>query len=217
MIFAEFTRAEEAGAVVALSDAERAVHHPPAFVPDESVSAFCDFAAGGDENVLAVRRGNRVRIIAAWRERNTTVARDQFAALFEREGLLPGQIAGDNGGLGLAVIDALAEIGWPISRFNFGAPAYDGGKFSSRGGEIYNEFSADLRRGKWIVEDATDPQADELLTQLSSRRGRRDGKGRLALEEKATMKARGLTSPDRADAVIGACCNNPAAFRVLLI
>ncbi len=217
MIFAEFTRSEEAGAVVQLSDAERAIFAPPEFVPDDSVSAFCDFAAGGDENVVAVRRGNRVRVIAAWRERNTMAARDTFAGIFEREGLLPGQIAGDNGGLGTAMIDALAEVGWPISRFNFGAQAYDDSQFANRSAEIWNEFSADVRRGKWIIEDATDSTADDLLAQLSGRKSRRDSKGRLALESKEDMKGRGLTSPDRADAVIGACCNNPAAFRVMLI
>ena len=146
MIFAEFTRADEAGAVIQLADVERAIFRPVEFVPDDSVSAFCDFAAGGDENVLAVRRGNRASVVAAWRERNTTVARDQFATLFEREGLSPGQIAGDNGGLGLAVIDALAEIGWPISRFNFGAPAYDPSKFSNRSAEMWNEFRCPARK-----------------------------------------------------------------------
>ena len=74
-----------------------------------------------------------------------------------------------------------------------------------------------MRRGKWIIEDATDPTTDELLSQLSGRKSRRDSKGRLALETKEAMKSRGLTSPDRADAVIGACCNNPSAFRVLTI
>ena len=217
MIFAEFTRSEEAGAVVQLSDAERAIFAPPEFVPDDSVTCFVDFAAGGDENVVAVRRGNRVRVVAAWHERNTMVARDQFAAVFEREGLLPGQIAGDEGGLGTAMIDALAEVGWPISRFNFGSAAYDGSKFANRSAEIWNEFSADVRRGRWIIEDATDSTGDELLAQLSGRRGERDSKGRFALETKEKMRSRGLTSPDRADAVIGATCHNPSAFRVMLI
>ena len=45
MIFAEFTRAEEAGAVVQLADVERAIIKPPAADPaDTAVSAFCDFA-----------------------------------------------------------------------------------------------------------------------------------------------------------------------------
>ncbi len=202
MIDAEFTRAEEAGAVIQLADAERAIHAPPAFVPDASVRAFCDFAAGGDENVLAVRRGNRVRVVAAWRERNTTVARDTFIMQFEREGLRPEQISGDNGGLGIPVIDALHEKGWPISRFNFGANAYQDDKFSNRGAEMWNEFGSDLRRGRWIVEDGVEPEGDTLVSQLSGRKGRRDSKGRLALEEKEKM----VQSPDRAEAVIGACC-----------
>ena len=44
----------------------------------------------------------------------------------------------------------------------------------------------------------------ELLKQLSSRRLQYDSKARIQLEPKETMRARGLSSPDRADAVIGA-------------
>jgi hypothetical protein len=39
---------------------------PPAFLPGLR-SAFCDFAAGGDENVLAIKDGNRVFLAACWR------------------------------------------------------------------------------------------------------------------------------------------------------
>jgi hypothetical protein len=47
--------------------------------------------------------------------------------------------------------------------------------------------------------------ADEkLVAQLTSRRKLYDSKGREKLESKAEMRARGLESPDRADAVIGA-------------
>lgn len=217
MIFAEFTRQSEAGAVVALSDAERAVQTPPPFVRgDGAKRGFCDFAAGGDENVFAIREGNCARVVAAWRERDTMAACDAFCLLFEREGFdklrAPEELGGDVGGLGVAMLDALKERGWDLSRFNFGAPAYDANRFSSRGSEIWNEFGADLRRGEWILEDATERGADTLLAQLSGRKGRRDTKGRLALEDKDAMKARGLDSPDRADAIIAACCTNPAPF-----
>jgi hypothetical protein len=44
----------------------------------------------------------------------------------------------------------------------------------------------------------------ELLKQLSSRRLQYDSKARIQLESKESMRGRGLSSPDRADAVIGA-------------
>jgi hypothetical protein len=42
------------------------------------------------------------------------------------------------------------------------------------------------------------------MKQLSGRKMRYDAKARIALEPKEVMKARGLSSPDRADAIIGA-------------
>ena len=48
------------------------------------------------------------------------------------------------------------------------------------------------------------PFDGELLKQLSSRRLQYDSKARIQLEPKDKMRARGLSSPDRADAVIGA-------------
>jgi hypothetical protein len=44
---------------------------------------------------------------------------------------------------------------------------------------------------------------EKLIAQLSSRRKLYDSKGRERLESKADMRARGLESPDRADALIG--------------
>src|SRR3569833_246316 len=60
MIFAEFMSFGEDGAVIPLTFVERLIASPPPFAASADVHAFCDFAAGGDENVLAVRRGNRV-------------------------------------------------------------------------------------------------------------------------------------------------------------
>jgi len=44
----------------------------------------------------------------------------------------------------------------------------------------------------------------ELLEQLSTRWLQYDSKARIQLESKESMRVRGLSSPDRADAVIGA-------------
>jgi hypothetical protein len=45
---------------------------------------------------------------------------------------------------------------------------------------------------------------EKLVAQLTSRRKLYDSKGREKLESKAEMRARGLQSPDKADALIGA-------------
>jgi hypothetical protein len=48
------------------------------------------------------------------------------------------------------------------------------------------------------------PNEEKLVAQLTSRQKLYNSKGRERLESKADMRARGLESPDRADAVIGA-------------
>jgi hypothetical protein len=50
------------------------------------------------------------------------------------------------------------------------------------------------------------------LKQLSGRRLQYDGKARIQLEPKEMMRARGLSSPDRADAVIGAAVMSLPGF-----
>jgi hypothetical protein len=48
------------------------------------------------------------------------------------------------------------------------------------------------------------PNDEKLIAQLTSRRKLYDSKGREKLESKADLRARGVESPDRADALIGA-------------
>src|SRR6516165_12647535 len=48
------------------------------------------------------------------------------------------------------------------------------------------------------------PNDEKLVAQLTSRRKLYDSKGRERLESKADLRARGVESPDRADALIGA-------------
>jgi hypothetical protein len=48
------------------------------------------------------------------------------------------------------------------------------------------------------------PNDEKLIAQLTSRRKLYDSRGRERLESKADLKSRGVESPDRADALIGA-------------
>lgn len=199
MIFGEFMTAGEDGAVIPLSFVERCLAHPPEFHDDGTVSAFCDFAAGGDENVLAVRRGNRVRLVAAWREPDTMRGVGEFIRLFQEQGLSAAQIAADAGGLGGPMLDRLAENGWPVRRVNNGSPPDKPAAYANRGAEIWFEGRTQIEHARVIL-----PNDPELIAQLTARRGWPDSKGRLQLESKADLRARGLPSPDRADAILGA-------------
>jgi len=198
MIFAEFMTGDADGCVIPLQFVERLLAKPPTFADDGSASAFCDFAAGGDENVFAVRRGNRVEIVAAWREQDTMKAVGKFIQLFREQKLTPDQISADEGGLGIVICDRLAENGWHVNRVNNGSAAAKPEAYANTGAEIWFEARVKIEKAEIIL-----PNDPELIAQMTSRRGWPDSKGRLQLESKADMRSRGLPSPDRADAVLG--------------
>ncbi len=176
---------------------ERLLADPPE-ARGGDLSAFCDFAAGGDENVLAVRRGNKVDLVACWREKDTMRAVGQFIRHFREQKLEPHRIAGDESGLGGPVCDRLREVGWPIKRVNNGSPAKDPEHYANLAAEMWFAARTKVERREIIL-----PNDRELIAQLTSRRGWPDSKGRLVLEPKSDLRSRNLPSPDRADAVLG--------------
>ena len=205
MIYARFQSDGEDGSLVSLRNVERCLSDPP---PEEegTVQAFADFAAGGDENVLAIRRGNRVELAAAWRERDTMAAVGRFARLLEEQGLAPGEIYGDGSGLGKPICDRLREIGWRINPVNNGAQPRDARYYSNLGAEIWAKGARQIERNEIIL-----PQDDALISQLTTRRASLNSRGQVQLETKEQLKRRGCPSPDRADAVLGALFNHRTA------
>ena len=200
-VFAEFM-GSEAGSVIMLEWLPRCSAASLAFM-DGRRNYYCDFAAGGDENVLAECQGNRLRIVAAWREKDTMRACGEFIRLFQRLGLTPDQaadmITGDNGGLGHVMIDRLHELRWHIQRDDGGASADATETYVNRSAETWFEGARKIEAGEIILPD------DEMLqAQLVSRLSKPRSDGRLQLESKQEMAKRGIGSPDRADAILGA-------------
>ena len=99
----------------------------PDYEPDRHVAL--DFAAGGDENVIVIRRGNIIEIIKSWRERDTMLmARQMIEELDKLKALYsirPNEVSGDADGLGLPVIQRMAELGWKINEFHGNSTAKD--------------------------------------------------------------------------------------------
>lgn len=178
----------------------RALESPPMRQRAGGVSAFCDFAAGGDENVLAHREGNVVRLADCWRDTDTVKAVLRFNMKFRQLGLVATEIFGDEGGLGKPMIDQLRELGQDINRVNNNDRAYDQ-VYENRASEIWHETAAAMRRGEIVLDGEG---IEELKEQLTSRRSVVTNQGTLAVESKDKMKKRGLKSPDRADAFCGA-------------
>ena len=198
MIHAEFPGTETENVVIPLSDLEKCLATPPTVEAGET-HAFCDFAAGGDENVLAIRRGNRIEIVKAWRERDTMAAVGEFVRLFRQAGLQPKQISADASGLGLPMCDRFREVGWDLHRIRNEKQATKPEAYMNLGAEIWFEGARKIQ-----TQDIALPQDRLLHQQLVARRYSVNSRGQLQLEPKEHLQARGLPSPDRADAALGA-------------
>lgn len=197
-IFAEFADPANSGHITTLTKVQACLSNPPARKTGDR-HCWVDFAAGGDENVIALREGNQVKLIRCWRETNTMVAVGEFISEFRKLGLTPQEITGDDGGLGKPVIDRLTELGWPINRFNSNEAPAEKQAYFNRSAEIWDEGARKIERRSIIIPDDA-----VLLEQLTSRMWLKFSEGKLQLESKRDMKKRGLSSPDRADCVLGA-------------
>lgn len=199
-IFGEFMAEDESSPMAVNYEKLMAtLESPPgALISRHDYSAFCDFAAGGDENVLAIRSGNKLLELVAWRERDTTASVGRFIIEFRKHHLRAGQIWGDAGGMGTPMCDMLADAGWSINRFDFGGKAGNSQIYYNKGCEIWMRLSRMVEKGEIVL--INDPT---LIGQLTTRRIFYDLKGRVRLESKDDLRARGIKSPDRADAVAG--------------
>jgi hypothetical protein len=155
-----------------------------------------DFAAGGDCNVLAIRDGNKVLPFLAWRDRDTMAAVGRFIVEFKKAGLEANNIFADASGLGMPMCDALAEAGWEVNRVNFGSTAYDADAYTNRSSEMWYGMAKKIDGAEIIL-----PEDDDLTAQLTCRKSLVNSKGKLGVESKDSMRARGLASPDKADAL----------------
>jgi len=202
MVMAEFMESV-ADAVVELKDVEDLMANPP--IPKMAgaagTKAFCDFAWGGsgDENVLALRHGNVITLEETFRADNLHAICGRFVAAFTRLGLKAWQIDGDEGGGGKLICDQLQAMGWRINRVNNGAAPRYSEHYANLAAEMWFEGAKQIARREIIL-----PDDDELRAQILDRKRVPNARGKLAVESKTDMKKRGVSSPDRADAVFGA-------------
>lgn len=149
---------------------------------------------GGDETVIAVRVGRDART-HAWiplRGLDSMQVAARVVEVVRR--LRPDAVVVDGGGVGAGVIDRLREIGHPVIEANFGGRADDPRVYADKGAEMWG------RLRDWLAGGAL--PADPLLRdQLVGREYGYSPTLQIRLERKQDMKARGLASPDRADAL----------------
>lgn len=199
MHLAEFTE-ETDRLVLSTGQLAKALEAQPAPDTNGETVAFCDFAAGRDENALAIRRGNVVKLRDSWKETDTMQAVRQFVKLFESECLKAGQIWGDADGMGTVFCDALAEQGWRINRFHGGQAPSEKAEYANLISEVWHVGAREIERGR-IHLGTLSPTTFE---QLTCRNSEWSETGKLRLKSKEKMRAEGIRSPDQGDAIMGA-------------
>lgn len=147
---------------------------------------------GADATVILARQGRDVISIKRYRGDDTmTVVGHIIDAIEEFK---PALVVIDEGGLGGGIVDRLREQRYKIRGVNFGNRS----KNPLAYGNLRAQIWSDMR--EWL-KTASIPSEKMLKTDLISPKMKPDSKGTIFLESKRDMKARGLASPDAADAL----------------
>jgi len=147
---------------------------------------------GADATVIAVRQGRDiVKIIRHRGDDTMTVVGYVIDAIEEYK---PTLVVIDEGGLGAGIVDRLKEQRYKIKGVNFGNKSKNPVMY----GNMRAQMWGDMR--EWL-KTASIPNDRFLKTDLISPMMKPDSRGTIFLESKKDMKARGLASPDAADAI----------------
>lgn len=155
--------------------------------------------SGSDETVGLQVRGGRVRTAFAgvgW-DLMATAERVTEAACADLLADPSALAIVDATGLGAGVVDRARQLGAPVVAFVAAARARQPERYANQRAESYVRLADALRDGLLDL-DAGD---GVLLAQLREVRWRTDPRGRVLIESKDALRARGVSSPDRVDAL----------------
>lgn len=163
--------------------------------------AGLDFAAGGDRNAMCVRNGNAVEKngLLGWRERDTASATGRFLIELGKRSLTPKQCWGDADGLGVAIINDMAAARFNINKF-YGGRRSPHPLYKNLISYCWHEVAKKIRNLEIVFPREKEKLTELLIAQLSTRRTKVTNDGKFWLESKDDMRARGVESPDIADA-----------------
>lgn len=154
-----------------------------------------DVARGGsDKTIIMWRRGAHAEIYSESHHEDTMQTAGRVKVALAKTGATNAAIDAD--GLGAGVFDRLVEQGEPVQEMRGGMKARDSERFANRRAEWFWGLRTRFEDG-----DIDIPDDDELLAQLTSIKWKLNSRGQIVIESKDDMKARGLPSPDKADAL----------------
>jgi hypothetical protein len=156
---------------------------------------------GSDDTALAKRRGNRLlEPVKVWRQRDLMqiagIVMAEYKAAEDED--KPTEILIDSIGLGAGVLDRCLELGLPVRGVNVGeSPASNDGKHMRLRDELW------WRCREWFAaRDVSIPEDARLMSELTAVQYGFQSNGKLKVEDKDSLRRRGMKSPDVADALV---------------
>ena len=148
--------------------------------------------SGADSTVIAVRQGRDIIALKRYRGDDTmTTVGHVIDAIEEYK---PTLTVIDEGGLGYGILDRLTEQRYKVRGVNFGWKAKNTIMWGNKRAELWGAMR------DWLRTAAIAPDR-QLKADLTGPKTKPDSSGTIFLESKKDMKARGLASPDAADAI----------------
>jgi len=191
-VLAEFTSLDEA-AFIPSTLFENYPNNPPRTfgLPNR---AGIDLSLGGDETVAYFFVHGKLHLRTT-KIRNEAILHNQIISWIKEFNITPSEVRIDDGGLGRPIVQRVQNAGYDVVPVRNEARSTNPNFYKNRGVENWNRL-------KRAIEDRAFPTINDDLTrqQLCTRGFSVKGIVTL-LEPKAEMRSRGLSSPDRADAL----------------
>lgn len=165
----------------------------PEHYKDSAKIMACDIARQGDDaSVICRRQGLQCWDFDSWHDNDLASSARKIRDAYDS--YRPDALFIDGGGIGAGVVDMLRDWGVPVIEVQFGARATDQ-RFLNKRAEMWIDMALWIRRGGRLPYDPS------LKMELVAPTHFTNDKGQTQLESKDDLKKRGLSSPDKADAL----------------
>jgi len=147
---------------------------------------------GADSTVILVRQGRDIISIKRYQGEDTMSIVGRVIEAIEE--FKPVMTVIDEGGLGYGILDRLTEQRYKVRGVNFGSRAKNSIMWGNKRAEMWGAMR------DWL-KTASIPEDRKLKSDLTGPMKKPNSSGTIFLEGKKEMKARGMASPDAADAL----------------
>ena len=171
-------------------------HADPAILHDPTAPIIIGVdpaRSGVDSTVICVRQGRKVLAIQRWNDTDLMLSVGRVIDAVEE--YRPAMIVADEGGLGGGLVDRLKEQGYKIRGVDFGRSSPQPKKYQNMRAFMWGNMR------DWLQQSGAIPKDQRLKIDLCGAQYTTNSSGSVILESKKSMRARGLASPDSADAL----------------